>query len=119
MKKVFLSLALMALAAIGMLSISSCEKGEELQGTFIYYDEPFGKHCVEGDEIKGIFKYVNPETNENMYEAITGRIPSEFQPGDTAIVSAEIKCVYDASAVIGIAHACNHSLYKFKSVERI
>ena len=119
MKKVILNLALLALVTAGMLSISSCEKGEELQGTFIYYSEPFEKHCVEGDEIKGIFKYVNPETNEIMYEAITGRIPSEFNPGDTAIVSAETKCVYDALAVIGIAHPCNHSLYKFKSVERM
>ena len=119
MKTLKLKTALLALAAIGMLSISSCEKGEEYQGTFIYYNEPHEKHCVEGDEIKGDFIYVDPETNKNMYEAITGRIPSEFKPGDTAIVSAETKCVYDASAVIGITHPCNHSLYKFKSVERM
>lgn len=119
MKKVILNLALLALVTAGMLSISSCEKGEELQGTFIYYSEPYEKHCVDGDEIKGIFKYVNPETNENMYKVITGCIPSEFNPGDTVVVSAETKCVYDASAVIGITHSCNHSLYKFKSVERI
>ena len=54
-----------------------------------------------------------------MYKVITGCIPSEFNPGDTVVVSAETKCVYDASAVIGITHSCNHSLYKFKSVERI
>ena len=44
MKKTFLSLALLALVAVGMLSISSCKKEEELQGTFVYYNEPFEKH---------------------------------------------------------------------------
>jgi hypothetical protein len=113
MKKVFLSLALLALAAVGMLSISSCEKEEELQGTFIYYDEPFEKHCVKSDkEIKGYFKYSDSE----LPLFITGRIPSEFKPGDTAIVSAETKCVYRS---VGPDVGCNFSLYKFKSVERI
>ena len=115
-KSLKLKFALLALAAIGMLSISSCKKGEEYQGTFIYYNEPHEKHCVEGDEIKGIFKYVNPETNEIMYEAITGRIPSEFKPGDTAIVSAETKCVYEST---GIMIGCNTNLYKFKSIVRV
>ena len=71
MKTLRLKTDLLALAAVGMLSISSCEKGEEYQGTFIYYNRPYEKHCTEGDKIKGVFKYVNPETNENMYEVIT------------------------------------------------
>ena len=51
-----------------------------------------------------------------MYEVITGRIPSEFQPGDTAIVSAETKCVYEST---GIMIGCNTNLYKFKSIVRV
>ena len=113
MKTNVLKTALMALAAVGILSISSCEREEELQGTFIYYDEPFEKHCVKSDkEIKGYFKYSDSE----LPLFITGRIPSEFKPGDTAIVSAETKCVYRS---VGPDVGCNFSLYKFKSVERI
>lgn len=113
MNRNILKTALLVLAAIGMLSISSCEKEKELQGTFIYYDEPFEKHCVKSDkEIKGYFKYSDSE----LPLFITGRIPSEFKPGDTAIVSAETKCVYRS---VGPDVGCNFSLYKFKSVERI
>ena len=113
MKRTFLKTALLALAAVGMLSISSCEKGEKLQGTFIYYNEPFEKHCVKSDkEIKGYFKYSDSE----LPFVITGNIPSEFKLGDTVIVSAETKCVYRS---VGPDVGCNFSLYKFKSIERI
>ena len=110
-------IALAAIAAVGMLSISSCEKGEKLQGTFIHYAEPYEKHCVrEQYEFKGIFEYVNPENDASDFVIITGHIPSEFKPGDTAIVSAEIKRVLEAE---GITIPCNTDLYKFKSIERI
>ncbi len=120
MKRIKIKFALMAVAAAGMLSISSCEKGEKLQGTFIHYPEPYENHCVKDQyEIKGIFSYVNPENDASDFVIITGHIPSEFKQGDTAMVSVEIKCVYDASESIGITHSCNSDLYKFKSVERI
>lgn len=116
MKKICLKLALLALAVVGMFSVSSCEKGEELQGTFVYFNEPFEKHCVKGDkEIKGYFK----SSDSELPFVITGNIPSEFKPGDTVIVSAVVKCVYDASESIGILEGCNTDLYKFKSVERM
>ena len=113
MNKKALKFALLALVAVGMLSISSCKKEEELQGTFVYYNEPFEKHCEKPDkEIKGYFKYSDSE----LPFVITGNIPSEFKPGDTVVVSAEIKCVYRS---VGPDVDCNFSLYKFKSIERI
>ena len=112
MKKVILNLALLALVTAGMLSISSCEKGEELQGTFIYYSEPYEKHCQVDKEIKGYLDC----SNSTLPIFITGSIPSEFKPGDTVVVSAEIKSVYRS---VGPDVDCNFSLYKFKSVERM
>ena len=115
MKKLVLKTALLALASVGMLSISSCEKGEELQGTFVYYNEPFEEHCQVNKEIKGYFK----SSDSELPFVITGNIPSEFKPGDTVIVSAVVKCVYDASESIDILEGCNTDLYKFKSVEKL
>ena len=112
MKKVCLKFALLALAVVGMFSVSSCEKGEELQGTFVYYNEPFEEHCQVNKEIKGYFK----SSDSELPFVITGNIPSEFKPGDTVIVSAVVKCVYES---VGPDVDCNFSLYKFKSVEKL
>ena len=112
MKKVCLKLALLALAVVGMFSVSSCEKGEELQGTFVYYNEPFEEHCQVNKEVKGYLDC----SNSTLPIFITGNIPSEFKPGDTVIVSAVVKCVYESE---GPAVDCNFSLYKFKSVEKL
>ena len=112
MKKLVLKTALLALAAVGMFSVSSCEKGEELQGTFVYYNEPFEEHCQVNKEIKGYFK----SSDSELPFVITGNIPSEFKPGDTVIVSAVVKCVYES---VGPDVDCNFSLYKFKSVEKL
>ena len=112
MKKVCLKFALLALAVVGMFSVSSCEKGEELQGTFVYYNEPFEEHCQVNKEVKGYFK----SSDSELPFVITGNIPSEFKPGDTVIVSAVVKCVYES---VGPDVDCNFSLYKFKSVEKL
>ena len=112
MNRNILKTALLVLAAIGMLSISSCEKEKELQGTFVYYKEPFEKHCEVGKEIKG---YLD-SPNSTLPIFITDHIPSEFKPGDTVIVSAVVKCVYES---VGPDVGCNFSLYKFKSVEKL
>ena len=112
MKKLVLKTALLALAVVGMFSVSSCEKGEELQGTFVYYNEPFEEHCQVNKEIKGYFK----SSDSELPFVITGNIPSEFKPGDTVIVSAVVKCVYES---VGPDVDCNFSLYKFKSVEKL
>lgn len=112
MKKVCLKFALLALAVVGMFSVSSCEKGEELQGTFVYFNEPFEEHCQVNKEVKGYFK----SSDSELPFVITGNIPSEFKPGDTVIVSAVVKCVYES---VGPDVDCNFSLYKFKSVEKL
>ena len=112
MKKLVLKTALLALAVVGMFSVSSCEKGEELQGTFVYFNEPFEEHCQVNKEIKGYFK----SSDSELPFVITGNIPSEFKPGDTVIVSAVVKCVYES---VGPDVDCNFSLYKFKSVEKL
>ena len=112
MKKLVLKTALLALAAVGMFSVSSCEKGEELQGTFVYFNEPFEEHCQVNKEVKGYFK----SSDSELPFVITGNIPSEFKPGDTVIVSAVVKCVYES---VGPDVDCNFSLYKFKSVEKL
>jgi hypothetical protein len=112
MKKICLKFALLALAVVGMFSVSSCEKGEELQGTFVYYNEPFEEHCQVNKEVKGYLDC----SNSTLPIFITGNIPSEFKPGDTVIVSAVVKCVYES---VGPDVDCNFSLYKFKSVEKL
>ena len=114
--------ALMALAAVGMLSISSCEKEEYIKTVerkFVCYEEQFwySFSCYTDDVIRACTLEFDSAREEYLVkEEITGEIPKDFQTYDTIDVKITLKEVYPRGG--GSLAVCGR-IYEIKSIERI
>ena len=114
--------ALMALAAVGMLSISSCEKEEYIKTVerkFVCYEEQFwySFSCYTDDVIRACTLEFDSAREEYLVkEEITGEIPKDFQTYDTIDVKITLKEVYPRGG--GSPAVCG-PIYEIKSIERI
>ena len=114
--------ALMALAAVGMLSISSCEKEEYIKTVerkFVCYEEQFlySFSCYTDDVIRACtLEFDSAREEYFVKEEITGEIPKDFQTYDTIDVKITLKEVYPRGG--GSPAVCG-PIYKIKSIERI
>ena len=113
---------LMALAAVGMLSISSCEKEEYIKTVerkFVCYEEQFlySFSCYTDDVIRACtLEFDSAREEYFVKEEITGEIPKDFQTYDTIDVKITLKEVYPRGG--GSPAVCG-PIYKIKSIERI
>ena len=122
MKRIILKTALLVLAAVGMLSISSCEKEEYIKTVerkFVCYEEQFlySFSCYTDDVIRACTLEFDSAREEYLVkEEITGEIPKDFQTYDTIDVKITLKEVYPRGG--GSPAVCGR-IYEIKSIERI